>query len=196
VLHTRPPKCGPGLLAAQFPLFRRETGMRREIGDANWAMLSVHRNASPARSRSAKPRAPLGSALNSSQSLPRSHQSAGGLAENRRCCEEGLTTAYLDPIAGRAITLLSGPHVDYSPPPSVGFGVGGFGFSGCCTGFGSGVGVGLPLGEPRPTHISDQYIVSAVIPVPSNYGQTWSTYRLEIQVGNRPTVLSAPAPRV
>jgi hypothetical protein len=95
-----------------------------------------------------------------------------------------------------AITLLSGPHVDYSPPPSVGFGVGGFGFSGCCTGFGSGVGVGLPLGEPRPTHISDQYIVSAVIPVPSNYGQTWSTYRLEIQVGNRPTVLSAPAPRV
>jgi hypothetical protein len=34
-----------------------------------------------------------------------------------------------------AVTLLSGPHVDYGPPPSIGIGVGGFG---------SGVGVGLP----------------------------------------------------
>jgi hypothetical protein len=93
-----------------------------------------------------------------------------------------------------AVTLVSGPHVDYSPPPSVGIGIGGFGFSGCCSGFGSGVGVGLPLGGPRPTHVSDQYIGSAVIPVPADYDHTWQTYRLELQVGSRPLILAAPAP--
>jgi hypothetical protein len=93
-----------------------------------------------------------------------------------------------------AVTLLSGPHVDYSPSPSVGIGVGGFGFSGCCSGFGSGVGVGLPLGGPRPTYVNDQYVGSAVIPAPADYGQAWNGYRLEIQVGNRPLVLAAPAP--
>jgi hypothetical protein len=93
-----------------------------------------------------------------------------------------------------AVTLVSGPHVDYNPPPSVGIGIGGFGFSGCCTGFGSGVGVGLPLGGPTPGHVSDQYIGSAVIPVPSDYRQTWGKYRLELQVGTRPLVVEAPAP--
>ena len=93
-----------------------------------------------------------------------------------------------------AVTLVSGPHVDYSPPPSIGIGVGGFGFSGCCSGFGSGVGVGLPLGGSTPTHVSDQYIGSAVIPVPSNYGQSWGEFRLKVQVGNRPLLLAAPAP--
>jgi hypothetical protein len=93
-----------------------------------------------------------------------------------------------------AITLLSGPHVDYTPPPSLGIGVGGFGFTGCCSGFSSGVGVGMPLGGPTPTHVSDQYVGSAVIPAPGDYGQTWNGYRLEIQMGNRPLVLAAPAP--
>lgn len=95
------------------------------------------------------------------------------------------------PAAG--VTLISGPHVDYKPPPSVGIGIGGFGF-GSGGGFGSGLGVGLPLGGPTPSHISDQYIATAVIPVPGNYVQTWANYRLEIQVGNRPVVLAAPAP--
>jgi hypothetical protein len=94
-----------------------------------------------------------------------------------------------------AVTLVSGPHVDYSPPPSVDIGVGGFGFSGCCSGFGSGLGVGLPLGRrPTPGHVSDQYVGSAVIPVPIDYSQIWKAYRLEIQVGNRPVVTAAPAP--
>jgi hypothetical protein len=97
-------------------------------------------------------------------------------------------------FAASAVTLVSGPHVDYSPPPSIGLGIGGFGFSGCCSGFGSGLGVGLPLGGPRPTHVSDQYIGSAVIPVPQDYNQTWPAYRVEIQVGNRPLVVAAPAP--
>jgi hypothetical protein len=92
-----------------------------------------------------------------------------------------------------AVTLVSGPHVDYQQPPSVGIGIGGFGFGGG-GGFGSGVGVGMPLGGPRPSHVSDQYIGSAVIPVPADYGQTWSGYRIEIQVGNRPLVMVAPQP--
>jgi hypothetical protein len=96
-------------------------------------------------------------------------------------------------LPASAVTLVSGPHVDYSPPPSVGIGIGGFGFS-RGGGFGSGVGVGMPLGGPTPTHVDDQYIGSAVIPVPSDYNQTWSTYRLEIQVGNRPMILAAPVP--
>lgn len=96
-------------------------------------------------------------------------------------------------ISATTVTLISGPHVDYNPPPSVGIGIGGFGFS-RGAGFGSGVGVGLPIGGPTPGHVDDQYIGSAVIPVPNNYSQTWSTYRLEIQVGNRPMVLAAPAP--
>jgi hypothetical protein len=93
-----------------------------------------------------------------------------------------------------AVTLVSGPHVDYSPPPSIGIGVGGFGVSGRCSRFGSGLGVGLPLGRPTPSHVSDQYVGSAVIPVPVDYTQTWKAYRLEIQTGNRPVVAAAPAP--
>jgi hypothetical protein len=93
-----------------------------------------------------------------------------------------------------AVSIVSGPHVDYNPPPSVGIGIGGFGFNGCCSGFGSGVGVGFPLGRPTPSGVSDQYVGSAVIPVPLNYSQKWQTYRLVVQVGHRPSVLAAPAP--
>jgi hypothetical protein len=75
----------------------------------------------------------------------------------------------------------------------VDIGIGGFGFS-RGGGFGSGVGVGMPLGGLTPTHVDDQYIGSAVIPVPNDYNQTWSAYRLELQVGNRPMILAAPAP--
>ena len=50
------------------------------------------------------------------------------------------------PAAG--ITLVSGPHVLYNPPPQIGLGIGGFGFSGCCSGFGSGLGI--EGREPRP----------------------------------------------
>jgi hypothetical protein len=87
-------------------------------------------------------------------------------------------------------------HVDYNPPPSLGIGIGGFGFNGCCAGFGSGLGVGLPLGKPTPSHVSDQYIASAIIPVPGNYIQSWAGFHLEVQVGNRPLVVAAPAPSV
>jgi hypothetical protein len=73
------------------------------------------------------------------------------------------------------IALVSGPHVLYNPPPSIGLGIGGFGISGCCSGFGSGVGVGLPVGRPTPAEISDQYVASALIPVPADYAANWTT---------------------
>ena len=39
------------------------------------------------------------------------------------------------------LTLISGPHVNYSVPPSIGLGLGGFG-----GGVGGGLGFGVPLG--------------------------------------------------
>jgi len=92
------------------------------------------------------------------------------------------------------IALLSGPHVLYNPPPSVGFGIGGFGFSGCCSGFGSGIGVGVPVGQPTPAEISDQFVVSALIPVPSNYAANWSQYHVEVSAGGQAMNFAAPHP--
>jgi hypothetical protein len=92
------------------------------------------------------------------------------------------------------IALVSGPHVLYNPPPSIGLGIGGFGFSGCCRGFGSGVGIGVPVGGPTPAEVSDQYVASALIPVPPDYASNWSRYRVEISAGAQPMSLAAPAP--
>ena len=47
------------------------------------------------------------------------------------------------------IALVSGPHVLSNPPPSVGLGIGGFGFSGCCSGFGSESGSAFQWEDPR-----------------------------------------------
>jgi hypothetical protein len=91
------------------------------------------------------------------------------------------------------LSLLSGPHVAYNPPPSVGLSIGGFGFSGCC-GFGSGVGVGVPVGRPTVAAVSDQYIVSALIPTPTDYLTNWPSYHVEISSGAQPVVLAAPPP--
>ena len=92
------------------------------------------------------------------------------------------------------IALLSGPHVLYNPPPSISFGIGGFGFSGCCSAFGSGLGVGVPVGQPTPAEISDQFVTSALVPVPADYAQHWTQYRLEVDVGNQRMAVVAPAP--
>jgi hypothetical protein len=109
-------------------------------------------------------------------------------------CSQLICWHRMEATIGPPVTLVSGPHVDYTPPPSVGIGVGGFGFSGCCSGFGLGLGVGLPLGRPTPSHVTDQYVGFAVITAPVDYTQAWKAYRLEIQVGNRPVVTAAPAP--
>ena len=96
------------------------------------------------------------------------------------------------PAAG--IAPVSGPHVLYNPPPSVSIGVGGFGFSGCCSAFGSGIGVGLPVGQPTPAEISDQYVASAPIPVPPDYATNWSQYHVEVLAGGQTMTLAAPSP--
>jgi hypothetical protein len=91
------------------------------------------------------------------------------------------------------LSLLSSPHVAYNPPPSLGLGIGGFGF-GSGVGFGSGIGVGVPVGHPTVSEVSDQYIVSALIPLPPDYTTNWSNYHVEVLSGGPPTVLTAPAP--
>jgi hypothetical protein len=92
------------------------------------------------------------------------------------------------------VVLVSGPHVLYNPPPSIGFSIGGFGFTGCCSGIGSGVGVGLPVGRPTPAAVSDQYLTSASIPVPADYARNWSSYRLQVRIGDSAMLLNAPSP--
>ena len=93
-----------------------------------------------------------------------------------------------------AISVVSGPHVLYNPPPSVSLGIGGFGFTGCCSGFGSGLSVGLPVGRPTPAEVSDQYVASALIPVPADYATNWSSYHLQVSIGDQFVTLAAPAP--
>jgi hypothetical protein len=95
--------------------------------------------------------------------------------------------------AASDIVLISGPHVLYNPPPSLSLGFGGFGFSGCCSGFGSGIGVGLPVGGPSVAEVSDQYVASAQIPVPTDYVTNWSSYHVEVSVGGQAINLPAPA---
>ena len=92
------------------------------------------------------------------------------------------------------ITLLSGPHVLYNPPPSISLGIGGFGFSGCCSAFGSGVGVGVPVGQPTPAEVSDQFLASAVIPSPPDYATNWSQYHVEVSTGSQAMNIAAPHP--
>jgi len=97
-------------------------------------------------------------------------------------------------VQATGVTLISGPHVDYSPPPSIGLGIGGFGFGGGGFGVGSGVGVDMPLGGPRPSHVSDQYVASVSIPAPEDYMQRWSEYRVELRIGDRAVAVAAPPP--
>jgi hypothetical protein len=91
-------------------------------------------------------------------------------------------------------SVINGPHVLYNPPPSVGLGIGGFGFTGCCSAIGSGFGFGVPVGGPTVSEVSDQYVTSALITVPPDYQQHWSQYRLELATGAQRMALAAPAP--
>jgi hypothetical protein len=92
------------------------------------------------------------------------------------------------------MSLISAPHVLYNAPPSIGFGIGGFGFTGCCSGIGSGVGVGVPLGRPTLAEASDQYVASALVAVPADYAARWSSYRLQVSIGGQLVELAAPPP--
>lgn len=90
---------------------------------------------------------------------------------------------------GVVLTLVSSPHVNYSAPPSIGLGLGGFG-----AGIGGGLGVGLPLGGPHATGVDDQYVASARFGVPPDYAQHWAQYHIELHVGAQALELPAPAP--
>jgi hypothetical protein len=87
------------------------------------------------------------------------------------------------------LTLVSAPHVNYSAPPSIGLGLGGFG-----GGVGGGLGLGLPLGSPRPTGLDDQYVASIRFAAPADYAQRWQAYQVEVQVGAQSIMVPAPAP--
>ena len=87
------------------------------------------------------------------------------------------------------LTLVSGPHVNYSEPPSVGLGLGVFGWN-----VGGGTGVGIPLGSPHPTSVDDQFIASVRFAAPSDYLQRWSQYRIVANVGPQTVEVPAPAP--
>jgi hypothetical protein len=91
-------------------------------------------------------------------------------------------------------SVISGPHVLYNPPPSISLGIGGFGFTGCCSSIGSSVGIGLPVGHPTVAEASDQFLTSALITAPSDYAQHCMGYRLEVAAGNQRMVVAAPAP--
>ena len=93
-----------------------------------------------------------------------------------------------------AISPVSGPHVLYNPPPSLSLGIGGFGFGGCCSALGLGVGTSVPVGRPTVAEASDQYVGSALIPVPADYATNWPSYHLQVSVGGQSIVLPAPAP--
>ena len=87
------------------------------------------------------------------------------------------------------LTLISGPHVNYTAPPSVGLGLGGFGWN-----VGGGAGVDFPLGSPRPTSVDDQFVASARVLAPPDYLERWSQYHLSVDVGPQAFEIPAPSP--
>jgi hypothetical protein len=87
------------------------------------------------------------------------------------------------------LTLVSGPHVNYSAPPTVGLGLGGFGWN-----VGGGAGVGFPLGTPHPTGVDDQFVASARFGAPPDYLQLWSQYHVVVEVGAQALEVPAPSP--
>jgi len=72
--------------------------------------------------------------------------------------------------------------------------IGSFGFTGCCSSIGSGIGFGMPVGGPTVAEASDQYVTSALINVPPDYQQHCAQYRLDVAAGNQRMAVAAPAP--
>jgi hypothetical protein len=96
--------------------------------------------------------------------------------------------------AAAGINVVEQPHTTYNPPPTVSFGLGGFGF-GSHTAVGSGIGVGVPVGGPTVAATSDQFVSSGLIPVPADYAANWQGYKVRLQLGkDRVTTVPAPPP--
>ena len=81
----------------------------------------------------------------------------------------------------------------YSPGPSLGLGVGGFNGSGS-SGFGSGVGIGLPLGASQPPTTESVSTATISLPDPAGYRRDWQRYRIEVEIGAPPSILTLSAP--
>lgn len=101
--------------------------------------------------------------------------------------------AYLVDVNGTRyaliLTPLSGPHVNYSTPPTIGLGLGGFGGN-----VGGGGGVGFPLGRPHPTSVDNQFVASSRILPPPDYLQRWSQYHVVVDLGTQALEVPAPSP--
>jgi hypothetical protein len=52
----------------------------------------------------------------------------------------------------------------------------------------------MPVGSPTVSEISNQYVVSAAIPLPPDYRANWASYHVEILSGGPPVTLPAPEP--
>ena len=101
--------------------------------------------------------------------------------------------AYLVDVNGARyafiLTPLSGPHVNYSTPPTIGLGLGGFGGS-----VGGGAGVGFPLGSPHPTSVDNQFVATGRLLPPADYLQRWSQYHVVVDLGTQALEVPAPSP--
>ena len=90
----------------------------------------------------------------------------------------------IGPLSAAGIALVSGPHVLYNPPPLHRHRDRRLWLL-CCSAFGSGLGVGVPVGQPTPAEISDQYVASALIPrrpttQPTGADTTWRSWPLAL----------------
>jgi hypothetical protein len=94
--------------------------------------------------------------------------------------------------AAAGINVIEQPHTTFNPPPTVSFGLGGFGFGGR-TAVGSGVGIGMPVGGPTVASTSDQFVSTGLIPVPADYAVNWQGYKVQVQLG-KDRVATVPAP--
>ena len=92
------------------------------------------------------------------------------------------------------LSVISGPHVLYNPPPSIGLGAGSFRITGCRSAIGSEIGFGVPIGGPTVAEATDQYVTSALIIALPGYQQHWAQYRLDIAAGNQRMAMATPAP--
>jgi hypothetical protein len=71
--------------------------------------------------------------------------------------------------AAAGVTLVSGPHVLYNQPPVIGLGMGGSACQDAAAALDRTWAQASPVGRPTPAEISDQYVASALIPVPPDY---------------------------
>jgi len=85
------------------------------------------------------------------------------LAQWQGASEDTLRARWGKPFAedqnGNARWLTYVVYAGATPPPTVSFSIGGFGFGGGHTSVGGGVGVAAPLGQPTPVTCTTRFLV-------------------------------------